>query len=269
MNAPLWFWQSLAAVFGALWGSFLNVVIYRVPRGESVVSPPSHCPSCNAPVAFYDNIPVLSWLILRGRCRRCHAPFSARYAIIEALCGGLSFGLMTLFGPSFAFGYYFIFVFALVAISFIDLDTWLIPDVISLPVLAVGLAGAWFLPGHPLLAHVLGASIGGAGLLLMAFVIEKVLKKEGLGYGDVKLLAMIGAFTGVVTLPLVLILASTQGAVIGLLWMALRKGPPKAAPDGFVPAASAVPFGPFLSLAALEILVFGPQLLDLVESLLG
>jgi leader peptidase (prepilin peptidase)/N-methyltransferase len=269
VDAPFWFWQTLAAIFGALWGSFLNVVIYRVPRGESVVSPPSHCPRCNQPIAFYDNIPIFSWLILRGRCRRCRAPFSPRYALIEALCAGLGFLLMTLYGPSFAFAYYFIFVFALVAVSFIDLDTWLIPDVISLPVMAVGLAGAWFLPGHPLLAHVLGASIGGAGLLLIAVVVEKILKKEGIGYGDVKLLAMIGAFTGVIMLHLVLLLASLQGAIVGSLWVLLRRKPPQAAPDGFVPAASAVPFGPFLSLAALEVLIFGPQLLGWIESLLG
>lgn len=262
---PPWFWLSMAGLFGLLWGSFCNVVIYRVPRGESIVHPASHCGSCNAPIAWFDNVPIVSWLVLAGRCRRCQAKISPRYIIVEALCAVLSAAVMWQTGPTLPFIYDFVFVLVLVVLSAIDLDTWLIPDVISLPTLFFGLATAWFLPGHPWLLHLLGCTIGGAILFLMAFGIEKLMKKEGIGYGDVKLLALIGAFLGPFALPLVLLLSSTQGALVGIIWMRIRAGEPhKAAPDGFQPAPSAVPFGPFLSLAAIEVLFFQTQISQLI-----
>ncbi len=264
-QVPPWFWRSMAGLLGLLWGSFCNVVIYRVPRGESIVHPASHCGSCNAPIAWFDNVPIFSWLILRGRCRRCQAKISPRYIVVEALCAVLGAAVMWQTGPTFAFIYDFVFVLVLVVLSAIDLDTWLIPDVISIPTLFFGLATAWLLPGHPWLFHLLGCTIGGATLFLMAFGIEKLMKKEGIGYGDVKLLALIGAFLGPFALPLVLLLSSTQGAIVGIVWMRIRAGEPhKVAPDGFQPAPSAVPFGPFLSLAALEVLFFQNQISQLI-----
>ena len=246
-----------AAVFGGLWASFVNVVVYRVPRGESVVSPPSACPQCHERIAWYDNVPVLGWLWLLGKCRRCKAPIAFRYPMIEFVGMVLSAALMMRFGLTPTFLYYFVFAFALLAISFIDLDTWLIPDVISLPGIALGLCAGMFIDDLVWWSRPVGALAGGLFFFLMAKGSEVLLKKEGLGLGDVKLLAMLGAFLGFEALPLIVLFASVQGLLVGITWAKLRKGvPPPPAPDGFQPPPGAVPFGPFLSLGALEVLLF-------------
>ncbi len=259
---PPWFWSMCALTFGAVWGSFLNVVIYRVPRRKSLVWPGSSCPSCGAQIRWYDNVPLFAWLWLRGRCRACQARISARYPLVELLTALLSFALMLRFGPTGSYVVGFVFMLLLVALSFIDLDTWLIPDVISLPGIVLGIAGAWLLPERPVSDHALGAAVGGGLFWAVALIAKAIVKKEGMGLGDAKLLAMIGAFLGVASLLPVVLLSSIQGALIGSLWVYKKRHEPPPPPqeDGFVPPKTAVPFGPFLSLAALEYLFFSEEI---------
>jgi leader peptidase (prepilin peptidase)/N-methyltransferase len=260
---PPWFWTMVALSFGAVWGSFLNVVIYRVPRNKSLVTPPSSCPSCGARIKWYDNVPILGWLWLRGKCRSCRAAISSRYPMIELCTAMVSLALMHRFGPTGSYVYYFVFACMLIALSFIDLDTWLIPDVITYPGLIFGLLGAFLLlPGHPVADRAGAALIGGGLLLAVALGAKVILKKDGMGYGDVKLIAVIGAFSGTGSLIFVVLLSSLQGALIGAIWLRMNKDKPPPPPqeDGFVPPPGAVPFGPFLSLAAIEYTFFSDQL---------
>lgn len=246
-----------AAILGGLWASFVNVVIYRVPLGQSVVFPPSACPKCHNRIAWYDNVPVFGWLWLRGKCRKCKNPIAFRYPMIEFIGMMLGAALMTRFGPSLAFLYYFVFSLALLAISFIDLDTWLIPDVISIPGIILGVAAGFAIEDLQWWSRPAGAIAGGLFFYIVAKSAEWILKKEALGLGDVKLLAMIGAFLGIEAIFAVLTFASMLGLVVALTWSRMRHGePPPPAPDGFQPPAGAVPFGPFLSLGALIVLFF-------------
>ena len=245
-------------VFGAIVGSFLNVCIGRLPKDESIVHPPSHCPDCNAALSFYDNIPLLSYLLLLGRCRSCRARISPRYFVVELLTALLAVALYRQFGLGLAFCAGFIFVSALIVISFIDLAVRIVPDVISLPGIIVGLVfsivGAYVvndpfeLVPSPLSAF-LGVIIGGGFLLLLAWIYEKFTGVEGMGGGDIKLLAMMGAFLGWPSIPLILFFASLGGSVVGLSAM-LVKG---------VGRRYALPFAPFLCLGALFYLFFGKQ----------
>jgi len=249
-------------VFGAIVGSFLNVCIIRLPKDESVVHPPSHCPTCNAAISFYDNIPLISYLVLRGRCRSCHAKISPRYFLVELLMGSLAIALYFQFSLSLAFFVSFVFVAALVVISFIDLDVRIVPDVISLPGIIAGLVFslvARYLINDPFelipspVGALLGILIGGGFLLLLAWGYERFTGVEGMGGGDIKLLAMIGAFLGWPSIPLTLFFASLGGSVVGLTAM-LIKG---------VGRRYALPFAPFLCLGALLYLFFGKQLMEL------
>lgn len=237
-----------AFLFGLAVGSFLNVCIYRIPLKKSIVRPPSSCPQCGAGIRFYDNIPVLSYLLLLGRCRHCRAPISPRYPLVEIVMGLLSAALFIRLGVSAQYVLLFLFTAALVAISFIDLQHKIIPDVISLPGILVGLAFS-FLPSAGLspLDALIGAVGGGAFLLLVGTAFEKATGREGMGGGDVKLLAMIGAWMGWKALPFVILLSSLSGAVIGGLSLVIsRQG-----------MRSRIPFGPFLALGALVFLFFG------------
>ena len=246
-------------IFGAIVGSFLNVCILRIPNGESIVHPPSHCPSCKAPIAFYDNIPLLSYLILRGRCRACRESISARYFAVELLTASLTAALFYKFGLGPAFFASFIFVGALIVISFIDLDVMIIPDVISLPGIVLGLlfsiAGRYALEDpfeiipSPL-NSLIGLLVGGGFLLAVGWIYEVFTKVEGMGGGDIKLFAMIGAFLGWKSLLGTLLFASLGGSVIGITVM-LVKGVGRRHP---------IPFGPFLCLGALLYLFFGKEL---------
>lgn len=269
---PGWYFAVFAFVFGAVVGSFLNVVIARVPLGQSVVHPRSRCPRCEKSIAGWDNIPIVSWLILRARCRNCGLPISPRYPLVELATGMLALATVRQFGPSWWALAAFAFLCALVALTYIDLDHWLLPRSITVPFIAIGL-GASLLPGGPGIASsAFGAAVGFAAFVVLGFVAEKLLKKEALGGGDVWLLAMIGAWLGLRSLLPVILLASLQGAVIGgvLLAVAKRRNratampPPKptgdAEIDAWVPPDGAVPFGPFLALGAVEYLFFGERL---------
>jgi leader peptidase (prepilin peptidase)/N-methyltransferase len=280
------------ALVGSVVGSFLNVVVARLPKGESVVHPRSRCPGCGAPIAWYDNVPVLSWLLLGARCRRCRAPISARYPLVEAmvaLLGGLAVarhgvGLEALAELTFAA--------LLVALAFIDLDTWLLPFALSLPFAALGLAAGWLqlAPSGSITGALLGGAIGFLSFLTVHLVGEKLFKREAMGFGDVVLLGGIGAWLGAWGLLPVILLSSLQGSLVGIALLLLGKGqpgPPAAEPaehaaspeppggagtapppeDDWVPPRNAVPFGPFLALAALEWLLLGPWLARVVPLL--
>jgi len=190
---------AFVAIFGAVMGSFLNVCIARIPKRESIVRPASHCPNCNAPIAFYDNVPLLSYLVLRGRCRSCSERFSARYFAVELLMASLAVALYLQFELSLAFVAGFVLVAALIVISFIDPDVRIVPDVISLPGIITGLLfsliGRYviddpfgFVPS-PLNA-LLGVLVGGGFLLALAWAYKAFTGVEGMGGGDIKLLAM-------------------------------------------------------------------------------
>ncbi|MCC6849144.1 MAG: prepilin peptidase [Deltaproteobacteria bacterium] len=237
--------------FGAIIGSFLNVCIARLPDGRSVARPPSHCPKCRAFLAWYDNVPVLSYLLLAGRCRACHVRISAIYPAVEVLTGALAIALFLRLGPTLAFVGSFAFAAALVVITFIDLDHQIIPDVISLPGIAIGLA---FSAVSPLVTPgdaLLGVLAGGGTLLAVAWTYQKLRGVEGMGGGDVKLLAMIGAFLGWQSIFVTLFVGSVIGSLIGVAMMLYEGADTKLA----------IPFGPFLAGGALVYLFWGERIL--------
>ena len=253
--------MMIVFIFGAAVGSFLNVCITRIPNGESLVHPPSHCPNCKEPISVYHNIPLLSYLLLRGRCRSCRASISPRYFFVELLMACLAVALYYQFGVSLAFLVSCVFVAALIVISFIDLDVRIVPDVISLPGIVAGLlfsVVARYLINDPVelipspLSALIGVVVGGGFLLALAWAYEAFTGVEGMGGGDIKLLAMIGAFLGWTAIPFTLFFASLTGSVIGLGLM-VGKG---------VGRRFALPFAPFLCLGALLYLFFGNELME-------
>jgi leader peptidase (prepilin peptidase)/N-methyltransferase len=251
LMAGYYFFLGTAFFFGAIVGSFLNVCIYRIPAGKSIVSPPSSCPRCGHRIRCYQNIPILSYLVLAGRCAGCGQKISLRYPLIEALTGGLFALVIYSFGFSPATPVYWLFTAALVVITFIDLDHQIIPDVISLPGIIVGFACSFAIPWLSWLDSLLGILLGGGLLLAIAWGYQLLTKREGMGGGDIKLLAMIGAFLGWKSVFPVIFLASLIGTLIGVPLMLLRRED----------ARLALPFGPFLSLAAIIFLLWGEQLL--------
>ena len=237
---------------GAMVGSFLNVCIVRLPRGGSLIKPGSHCPHCKSPIRFYDNIPMLSYLILRGKCRYCRERISSRYFAVEALSTLMSFALFRTFGLNFEYGVYFIFFSSLLVIIFIDLDTWTIPDVITLPGMVVGLAASFLLPRMTLWRSLFGLLLGGGALALVAIGYQLLRKREGMGGGDIKLLAMIGAFLGPLGVIYTLFASSLLGSLAGIALMFRDKSG----------GATRIPFGPFLGLGAMTYVFWGPTLIN-------
>ena len=239
------------ALIGFVWlglavGSFLNVCIHRIPRGGSIASPPSRCPGCGYQLRWFDNIPIASWALLRGRCRSCRAPISIRYPIIELLTVAVfllhwwAFGWTALMAVRLAFACAMIVLFA------IDLEHHLLPNVITLPGLAAGLIVSLVLPPGPVDA-LLGVLLGGGVLWLIGEAYYRWAGQEGMGGGDVKMLAMIGAFLGWKLVLITLVLSSIAGSLIGMLVIALRRGDMKYA----------LPYGTFLAIGALVASVFG------------
>lgn len=247
-NVILAFW--IFAV-GAAVGSFLNVCIVRLPKGLSLVKPGSHCPHCQSPIRFYDNIPLISYLVLRGKCRNCKARISARYFLVEGLSGLMALALFKTFGLSPEFLVYFTFFSALLVIIFIDLDTWTIPDVITLPGVVAGVAASFLLPRLNLWQSLLGLLTGGGVLFLVAMGYQLLRKREGMGGGDIKLLAMIGAFLGLPGVIYTLLASSLAGSLAGVLMMFKDKSG----------GATRIPFGPFLALAAMSYVFWGQTLI--------
>ncbi len=238
-------------ILGAVVGSFLNVCICRLPRDESVVSPPSHCPGCGYLIRWYDNIPLLSYLMLRGRCRGCGERISPRYPLVELLNALLSLALYLRFGPTLVFCGLFVFCSALVAITFIDLEHQIIPDEISLSGIVLGFVVSFFLAEPGWLNSLLGILLGGGSLLLVAYGYQLLTGKEGMGGGDIKLLAMMGAFLGWRSIPFIIFVSSLAGSLIGISLMLIQKKDSKLA----------IPFGPYLALGALLYVFYGPRLI--------
>ena len=245
--------MTLAFVFtfGAIIGSFLNVCIARLPDGRSVVRPPSHCPKCQSFLAWYENIPILSSLFLTGRCRSCRVRISAIYPAVEVLTGALAVALFLRLGPTLAFAGYFAFAAALVVITFIDLDHQIIPDVISLPGIVIGLAFSLVSPLVTPIDALIGALAGGGTLLSVAWLYKTFRGQEGMGGGDIKLLAMIGAFLGWKSIFVTLFVGSVIGSIIGVVVMLYEGADTKLA----------IPFGPFLAGGALVYLFWGDRIL--------
>jgi leader peptidase (prepilin peptidase)/N-methyltransferase len=264
-----------ALLVGAAVGSFLNVVIGRVPEGESVVRPRSRCPACKAPIAWYDNVPVVSWLLLRGRCRACGARISPRYLAIEVLGAAAAWLAWRRHGLSPAAAVELAFVGFLVALAAIDLERWELPHELTRPLLVLGLAGsAVSLTAAPdLRSSVLGAAVGFAAFWLVMKVGAAIARKEAMGVGDVWLLSGLGAYLGAAALLPVVMLASIQGSVAGIALVLLGRaqpGPDPARPptEGeWVPPRHGVPFGPFLALGAVEWLFLAGPLSALVPAL--
>lgn len=237
---------SIAFILGAVIGSFLNVCIYRIPAGESVVSPRSRCPHCQTTIRWYHNLPIVSWVLLRGRCAYCGAAFSVRYPLVETLTGLLFALFLYRFGLDPVTPVAWLLVAALVAISFIDLDHQIIPDVISLPGIPVGFLCSFAVPWVSWQSSLLGILLGGGILLAIALGYEWLTKQEGMGLGDVKLLAMLGAFLGAAAILPIIFLASVMGTLVGVPLMLVTRAGRKLA----------IPFGPFLASAALVYLFF-------------
>ncbi len=240
-----------ALITGMLVGSFLNVCICRMPKGESVVFPPSHCPKCDYRIRWYDNIPLVSYLVLRGRCRGCGTHISIQYPVVELLNGLLTLALFLRFGPTPLFLALFLFCSALVVITFIDLEHQIIPDEISLPGIVIGFACSFILPGHSWLDSLLGILLGGGSLLLVAYGYQWLTGKEGMGGGDIKLLAMMGAFLGWKSILFVVFVSSLIGSVVGVTIMLVQKKDSKLA----------IPFGPYLAFGAVLYLFYGEQII--------
>lgn len=250
---PEWLPTLAAASFGLVVGSFLNVVIARLPRKVSVVTPASHCPACKAKIAWYDNIPVLSYLSLLGKCRHCSARISARYPIIELLTAFLFVAARVKFGFSpLLFIRDWPFLAILVAVTFIDLEHRIIPDPLSLGGLGLGLATCWFDPRIGALQAVLGAAVGFGLFYGLAWAYLKRSGRSGLGGGDIKLLAMLGAWLGLEGVFTVILISSVLGSVIGLaLGLASRRR---------ALMTFSIPYGPFLVLGGLYFYLLGDVL---------
>ena len=236
---------------GSIIGSFLNVCIYRIPAGESIVSPSSRCPHCHAPIRWYQNVPMLSYLLLGGKCASCRTRISPRYPLVEALTGLLFVLVFYHFGLQGATLVYWLFAAALVTITFIDLDHQIIPDVISLPGIVVGFLCSFAVPWLSWTDSLLGILAGGGSLYLVAVGYELLTKKEGMGGGDIKLLAMIGAFLGWKAILPIVFISSFMGSLVGVPVMLIKQADSKLA----------IPFGPFLAAAALFYLFWGPALI--------
>jgi leader peptidase (prepilin peptidase)/N-methyltransferase len=249
---------AMAVLFGAVIGSFLNVCIYRLPRRESLVRPGSRCLRCKTPIPWHDNIPILSYLWLRGRCRACHAGISWRYPLVEALnAAGYGF-IVWRFGVTVIACAYMLLFSALVVVSFIDLDHMIVPDLITLPGMALGLAvGTFLLPRW--WDSIGGLALGGGLLYFMAWISPYLFGKEGMGGGDIKLLAMIGAFLGWQQVLLTVIVGGVVGALVGVALIGAR----------VMTRGAYIPFGPFLSLGAVVAMLYGTEILGWYGSLLA
>lgn len=276
--APPAFGYVLAGIFGAIIGSFLNVVIHRVPREESVVFPNSHCPSCGAVIAFYDNVPVISWLLLGGKCRGCRQPISFRYPAVELLTAALFVAVAWHDGFSVALFFDLIFVSALLALIFIDAEHMILPNVITYPGMVFALAARIAIPLLSATPHfddlpslsqgafadmpiwvtsvagaAIGALIGGGSLWLMGWTWEKLRGIEAMGLGDVKMMFMVGAYLGWRLTILTIFVGVLSGSIIGVILMARQRERNMQ---------MLLPFGIFLGLGAIASLLFGSQVVD-------
>jgi leader peptidase (prepilin peptidase)/N-methyltransferase len=251
--------DAFAFIFGLCIGSFLNVCIYRLPAAKSISHPRSSCPKCGELIRFYDNIPVFSYMILRGKCRFCGEPISLRYPVIEILTGLFALITFVKYGLSLEALIYFVYIVSLLVITFIDIDHQIIPDVITLPGIPIFFIASFALPDISYLESILGILIGGGSLLLVAWTYNLITKKEGMGGGDIKLLAMIGAVIGWKGVLFTIFVGSAVGTIAGMLVMLKTRKNRKMA----------IPFGPFLAIGGIAYIFFGPQLIEWYFNILG
>jgi len=238
-------------IFGAIVGSFLNVCIYRLPRDKSIIVPNSFCPHCEKPIKYYDNVPILSYIILRGKCRYCNAKISIKYPIVEFITASLFTLLYEINGLSLELPVMMLFVALLIVISFIDLEFQIIPDVLSIGGLTAGFLLSFTRPVFGFLDALYGILLGGGVLFAIAYGYQLLRKREGMGGGDIKLLGMIGAFCGIRGVLFSLMAGSLIGTLVGLPLMIVKKKDTKYA----------IPFGPFLSLGALLFVFAGDRII--------
>lgn len=234
-------------ILGLIWGSFANVVIYRLPLKKSVIKPKSACPLCKKNILWYDNIPVLSWIFLKARCRQCGQKISIRYPFVELIMAILFTSIYIKFGLSWYTLELLILTFGLVSISFIDIDYMIIPNVLSLGGILVGLFGGFLNPDRQFLDAFLGLILGGGFFWLTAYLYLVLKKKEGLGGGDIKLLAWIGTILGWKAVPFVILVSSFVGLFFGLATLLASKKK----------LSQAIPFGPYIVVATFLYLFYG------------
>ncbi len=255
--------KSLSAIvsvpLGLAVGSFLNVCIWRIPRNESLAFPGSHCPQCNGPIAWYDNIPLVSFVWLAGRCRRCKAPIHWRYPLVEGLTAGLYLMTVLHFGVTVRTAFLLLFLSVLVVITFIDLDHKIIPHILSLAVIPIGLLGSILTYDPPPRDAVTGALVGAGLVYLIAVYAEVAFQQESMGGGDVNLLSMVGAFLGWRLMLVSFAVAVAAGASLSLALIASR----------VLSRKDQIPFGPFLALGAAVALFGGNRLIDWYLGLFG
>jgi leader peptidase (prepilin peptidase) / N-methyltransferase len=251
----MWIWPDVIVfILGAVVGSFLNVCIYRIPEERSIVFPASGCPKCGRPIRFYDNIPLVSYFLLKGRCRDCRERISFQYVLVEIITALMTLFLYWKFGFGLPCLAAFVFICALIVITFIDLTHQIIPHVITLPGIPVFFLAAVFIMGIQPIDAFVGMMTGIGCLYLIAVYYEAVTGNEGMGGGDVNLLAMMGAFLGWQSLLFILLIGAFAGALVGItLIIARGKG-----------LKYAVPFGPFLTLGAVTYLLWGHKFLHLL-----
>lgn len=244
-------------LFGLIIGSFVNVCIYRLPRNESIAFPASHCPTCKTSVRAWQNIPLISFLVLRGKCAQCHSSIPWRYPLVELLHGLGFLFIFHEFGPTPQTLIYLLFFASLVAVIFIDLSHQIIPDLITLPGIVIGVIAAATILPPGLKDSLIGLFLGGGLFYLVAVLSVAILKKEGMGGGDIKLIAMIGAFLGWQAVLLTIFLAALSGSIIGIS-MIMTKGRDRT---------DMIPFGPYLVFGALTSLFWGSGILNWYFSL--
>jgi leader peptidase (prepilin peptidase)/N-methyltransferase len=244
----------ISAIFGTMIGSFLNVVILRLPdHNQSIVYPASHCPQCSSPLHWYENIPIISYLMLRGKCSHCKMPISIQYPVVELTMALLAAALMYKFQLSIAAAGYFLFSAALLVVIVIDIHHQIIPDVISLPGIVLGVLFSLVSDTVTWQSSLIGLLAGGGVLYAVAYFYLLLRKADGMGGGDIKLLAMIGAWLGWQSLPFVIFASSFSGSIIGLIAMFYQKKGGR----------TRIPFGPFLSLSALIYTFYSEKILYL------
>lgn len=244
------FFLPMISVLGAILGSFSNVIIHRLPLGESIVTPRSHCPKCKKLVTWKDNIPIISYLVLRGKCRNCSQPIGIRYFLVEIIMAVLFATVTLTVGIKWTLLEYLILVFGLVTVSFIDLDHYILPDVFTLPGIIIGLIGAAINPEREFLSALIGFVLGGGFLWAIAYLYLVIRKQDGMGGGDIKLLAWIGAVLGWPSVPFVILSSSVVGSLAGVFMMRKSKQGLK----------TMLPYGPFLAFGAVLYLLGGFRL---------
>jgi len=244
------FIAGLCFLLGCVVGSFLNVCIWRLPRGQSIIRPPSRCPRCGQRIVPRDNIPLVSFLCLRGRCRHCDAPISWRYPLVEGLTGAWAVLLFLAFGPTAQAAIFFVLFCLLMVASFVDVDRMMIPDKVTLPGIVLGLALNTLVAPRNIVTFILGAVLAAMALYAVAILGELLFKKESMGGGDIKLAAMVGAFIGWKGILLSLFLAVLLGSVVGIVLIV----------SGLRKRREHIPFGPFIAAGSILVVFWGEHI---------